>query len=162
MSGARKPIVFISYSHLDEPEKPSEANPQWATFVIGYLRAAFPDDGAVIWIDRLMPGGADWQAEIKRKLSECDVFVLLASHHSLNSDFVTKTEIPAIRKRQKKGEKVHFYPILLTPTPKAALRIVDDKNIRPRDKRPLSGFPAHERQQHIVEAGTRLRRLRRS
>lgn len=68
MSGARRPIIFISYSHKDEPEKPGKSETEWLTFVVGFLRAAFPDNGATIWLDRLMPGGADWNAEIERRL----------------------------------------------------------------------------------------------
>jgi hypothetical protein len=56
-SAIRKPIIFISYSHKNEPEKPGRDEKQWLTFVVGFLRAAFPDDGATIWLDRLMPAG---------------------------------------------------------------------------------------------------------
>ena len=39
MSELRRPIVFISYSHLDEPEKPAEGEVQWLTFAVGFLHA---------------------------------------------------------------------------------------------------------------------------
>ena len=31
----RKPILFISYSHLDEPESPREGEVRWLSFVAG-------------------------------------------------------------------------------------------------------------------------------
>jgi hypothetical protein len=45
-----KPIIFISYAHADEPEKPAEGEMKWLSFVTGYLRPAVKhgavDDGA--------------------------------------------------------------------------------------------------------------------
>jgi TIR domain len=64
-----------------------------------------------------MPGGADWEREIERKLRDCDIFILLVSPSSLSSDYVVYKEIPIVRERQKKGEDVRFYPLVLMPTP---------------------------------------------
>jgi len=35
-----KPIIFISYAHADEPEKPAEGEVRWLAFVTGYQRPA--------------------------------------------------------------------------------------------------------------------------
>ena len=65
------------------------------------------------------------------------------------SDYIVDKEIAIIRERQAKGEPVHFYPLLLTPTPKAGLDKVKDKNLRPRDAKPLFRFfPARSRSAH--------------
>jgi len=85
-----------------------------------------------------MTGGADWNPEIEKQLRECDVFVLLVSAHSMASDYVIDKEIGIVRERQARGDSVHFYPIVLTPTPRAGLGKVKDKNLRPRDGVPLS------------------------
>ena len=55
-----------------------------------------------------------------------------------------------IRERQKKGEAVYFYPLVLTPTPKIALDLVRDKNLSPMTggrclNTPSRAFPPHER-----------------
>ena len=81
----------------------------------------------------------------RRKLRACDIFILLVSRHSMSSDYVVDKEIAIIRERQGKGEAVHFYPIVLTPTPKWGLRLVSDKNSRPPDGKPLSDYSLHER-----------------
>jgi hypothetical protein len=73
-----------------------------------------------------MKGGEDWDQEIDRKLRACDIFILLCSRQSLSSDYVVDKEIAIIRERQGRGENVHFYPLLLTPTPKIALEMVRD------------------------------------
>ncbi len=154
-----KPIIFISYAHADEPEKPAADEVKWLSFVTGYLRPAVKHGAVEIWIDRLMPGGADWEREIGQKLRACDIFILLASHHSLSSDYVIDKEIAIIRERQAKGEDVHFYPLVLTPTPKIALNLVRDKNLRPRDGKPFSDYSINERYRHMSEAADEIAEL---
>ena len=153
-----KPLIVISYAHADEPEKPAEGEVKWLSFVTGYLRPAIKHGAVDLWLDRLMPGGADWEREIEQKLRACDIFILLVSRHSLSSDYVVDKEIAIIRERQAKGEAVHFYPLVLTPTPKIALDLVRDKNLRPRDGKPLSDYSINERYRHMSERRTRLRR----
>ena len=151
-----KPLIVISYAHEDEPEKPAEGEVKWLSFVTGYLRPAIKHGAVDLWIDRLMPGGADWEREIEQKLRACDIFILLVSRHSLSSDYVVDKEIAIIRERQAKGEAVHFYPLVLTPTPKIALDLVRDKNLRPRDGKPFSDYSMNERYRHMSEAADEI------
>ena len=162
MVGARepaqpnKPLIVISYAHPDEPERPAEGEVKWLSFVTDYLKPAVKHGAVDLWLDRLMSGGADWEPEIEQKLRACDVFVLLVSRHSTSSDDVADKEIAIIRERQAKGETVHFYPLILTPTPNAGLDLVRDKNLRPRDGKPLSDYPLHERYRHMSEAADEI------
>jgi hypothetical protein len=142
----RKPILFISYAHADEPERPAEGEVKWLSFVVGYLRPAIKHRAVDLWIiDRLMPGSADGEREIEGKLRACDIFILLVSRHSLSSDYVVNKEIPIIRQRQANGEDVHFYPLVLTPTPKFLLDPMRDMNMWPRDGKPFSEQALPER-----------------
>ena len=75
-----KPIIFISYAHPDEPEKPAADEVKWLSFVTGYLQGSLLKHGSLeIWIDRLMPGRGHWEREIKQKLRACDIFILLVA-----------------------------------------------------------------------------------
>src|SRR5208283_3590292 len=107
-----KPLIVISYAHADEPERPAEGEVKWLSFVTGYLKPAIKHDAVELWLDRLLPGGDDWEPEIEQKLRDCDIFILLVSPNSLASDSVIKKEIAIIRERQAKGEDMHFYPLL--------------------------------------------------
>jgi hypothetical protein len=156
LTDSTKPITFISYAHEDQPEKVVGDAVQWLTFVQGYLRPAIKFGKIDIWIDRLMRGGDDWDDEIESKLRNCDIFILLVSRHSMSSDYVVDKEIEIIRERQTKGEDVHFYPILLTPTPKYALDIVRDKNMRPHDAKPLSSYSLNDREQQMADAADEI------
>ena len=146
----KKPLIVISYAHADEPEQPAEGEVKWLSFVTGYLRPAIKHGAVDLWLDRLISGGGEWEREIEQKLHICDIFLLLVSRHSLSSDYVVDKEIKIIRERQAKGEAVHFYPLVLTPTPKIALAHIRDYNLRPKDGRPLSDFPLNERYRQMV------------
>ena len=37
-SDSTKPLIFISYAHLDEPEPPRPDQVQWLSFVMEFLR----------------------------------------------------------------------------------------------------------------------------
>ena len=155
----KKPVIFISYSHRDEPEHPRDGEVQWLSFVRTYLQPAVKHGVFDLWVDRHMPGSADWGPEIEEKLRACDIFILLISAYSMASDYIIDKEIAIIRERQSRGELVYFYPLLLTPTPKAGLDKVQDKNLRPRDAKPFSGYAAHDRAQHMSDAADEIAAL---
>jgi hypothetical protein len=156
-----KPVIFISYAHLDEPEKPADGEIKWLSFVTGFLRPAETQGAFEVWTDRLMPGGAEWNSEIERKLQGCDVFVLLVSRHSKASYYIIDQEIAAIQRREATCEDVHFYPLLLTPTPGIALNIVRHKNLRPGDAKPFSGYSPDDRLQHMADAADEILKIAR-
>jgi hypothetical protein len=69
---------------------------------------------------------------------------------------VVDKEIALIRERQARQEYVHFYPLLLTPTPKNALEQVLDKNLRPRDAKPFSDYSTNDRYRHMSDAADEI------
>jgi|HubBroStandDraft_2_1064218.scaffolds.fasta_scaffold05884_2 tetratricopeptide (TPR) repeat protein len=157
--GTAKPVIFISYSHTDEPEHPRGEEVQWLSFVRTYLQPAVKYGVFDLWVDQNMPGGTEWDPEIEAKLHACDIFILLVSANSMASDYIVEREIKIIRERQEKGDPVHFYPLLLTPTPRAGLDKVKDKNLRPRDAKPFSGYSFHDRAQHMTDAADEIAAL---
>jgi hypothetical protein len=158
MSSA-KPIIFISYAHADEPEKPADGEVQWLSFVMRFLNPAVKSGIFDVWADRRIAGGADWPPEIEEKLRTCDIFVLLVSANSMASDYIVDKEIKIIRERQARGEPIHFYPLLLTPTPEAGLSKVNDKNLRPSYEKPFSAYSRHDRDQRMKEAADEIAKI---
>ena len=155
----RKPAILISYAHADEPEMPTKGEVRWLSFVMGFLQPAVKSGEFSLWVDRQIRGSTDWEMEIGAKLRACDIFVLLVSRHSLSPDHGVDEEIAIIRERQERGEDVHFYPLLLTPTPKIALDIVRDRNLRPHDGKPLSSLSLSERSRQMAEAANEIARV---
>lgn len=156
-----KPVIFISYSHKDEPEQPREGEVQWLSFVRTYLQPAIQRGIFDLWVDSQLTWGDHWEQVIEQKLRACDIFILLVSVNSMASHYVVKKEIRIIRERQARGDEVYFCPLLLTPTPDDGLDEVRDKNLRPRGARPLSGFSRHDRQEHMKEAANEIAKIAR-
>ena len=158
-SNSTRPLVFISYAHLDEPDPPEDlaaGKIRWLSFVMRFLRPGEKGRRYEVWMDRLMPGGADWSPEIEAKARACDIFVLLVSTNSTGSDYILDKEIPIVRERQRNNDGVYFYPLLLDWTPKAGLAQVDDKNLRPRDAKPLFSLSPSERSRAMTEAADEI------
>jgi len=109
-----------------------------------------------VWMDRLMPAGADWNPEIEARIRACDIFILLVSANSTGSDYIIYKEIPIVRERQRNEEDFYFYPLLLDWTPKAGLEQVNDKNLRPRDAKPFSSLVPSERSRQMAEAADEI------
>lgn len=63
--------------------------------------------GGVIWYDRLMEWGTEWDKEIKQKMEQADIVLLFISQGFLSSDYINKYEIPAfLRRREQEGLRV--------------------------------------------------------
>ncbi len=148
-----KPSIFISYAHADEPEKPSEGEVRWLSFVTGHLRPAEEIGAFEIWTEPLAPD-PDLDPEIERKLRACDVFVPLVSPHSLAFEAAVGSQIAIIRERQARGEGVTLYPLLLTPSPGTALDL--GEGLRPLGGRPFSSYVAAERDRQMLDAADEI------
>ena len=88
-----KPVVFISYSHKDEPDQPQPGEVRWLSELLPYLSSALKNSCPAtyeLWDDRQIAGGNKWRAEIEAKLAACTICILLLSRHSLDSDFVIR------------------------------------------------------------------------
>ena len=154
-----KPVIFISYSHRDEPEHPRDGEIQWLSFVRTYLQPAVKGATFNLWADQYLAGSTEWDAAIERNSRECDIFILLVSANSMMSSHIVDKEIALIRERQAQGDDVHFYPLLLTPIPEAALDKVRDKNLRPSNVQPLSEYSQQDRLTHIAEAANEIAKI---
>jgi hypothetical protein len=157
-SDSAKPIIFLSYAHLDEPEKPRGEEIQWLTFVMKFLRPAVKSGEFRIWVDRQMQGGTKWDKEIEGHLLACNILVLLVSANSIGSDYIIDKELEIARRRQTAGE-LHVYPLLIEPTPRAGLQRVRDFNLRPRDAKPLQSYSLAERNQHMSDAADEIAQI---
>jgi hypothetical protein len=79
-----KPVIFMSYSHKDEPKELQQGEVRWLSEIQSHLQPA-ANSAFQLWSDEEMAGGADWESDINGKLAECSVCVPLLSRHSLAS-----------------------------------------------------------------------------
>ena len=78
-----RPVIFISYSHKDEPKNPAPGQIAWLSYTQSFLAPAVKQRIFELWNDEDIQGGEKWQATIKTKLDNCDICILLVSRHSL-------------------------------------------------------------------------------
>lgn len=94
--------IFISYSRRDGTS-------------VGLLAQKLEEAGHTIWLDRsAIQGGTQWQAEIVRGIDTADVFVILLSPQSVESENVEK-ELGLAHVRGKTILPVVIQPVTLPP-----------------------------------------------
>jgi len=94
--------VFVSYAHSDNSKK-------HLTAIVSTLKSFNRYD---VWDDTEIKPGDNWEGNIKKALSDCNVFIMLVSTAFLNSDYIQKKEVTeAIDRRKDQG--VTIIPILL-------------------------------------------------
>lgn len=86
--------IFISYSHQ---------NTDYANQLTETLRAS----GFNVWIDTRLNYGSQWPRELQTQLDTCDVFILIMTAHSFESDWVQNELLRAKRKSKP------VFPLLL-------------------------------------------------
>jgi hypothetical protein len=86
--------IFISYSHND----------------IDYaypLAQTLQHSGFDVWIDTHLNYGAQWPQEIQKHLDGCEVFIVIMTSHSFDSDWV-QSELQRAKRKKKR-----IFPLLL-------------------------------------------------
>jgi hypothetical protein len=88
---AKKPSIFISYSHVDE---------QWKNALRVHLDALQAEDENFVdpWDDERIGAGENWKEEIESAMDRASVAVLLVSADFLVSPFIKREEVPRLLK----------------------------------------------------------------
>jgi len=99
--------VFIAYSHQDQKYLGEDS-------LLGYLKGLESDGETEFWYDEGITTGDLWNDEIKAKIKESQIAVLLISQAFLNSQYIKKVEIPEFL-QQRKTDGMVLFPIILSP-----------------------------------------------
>lgn len=118
-----RPLVFVSYSHKDEP---------WKDKLVEHLRNYELDDLLEIWEDRRIEPGADWYANIKDVLRRTRCAICLISPSFLSSRFCRFEEIPYLLQQRRKGN-LEIVPMLLRDSDWSEQRWLKRLQMLPRD-----------------------------
>ncbi len=132
--GAKKSLIFISYSHKDEV---------WKDRLRPHIDMFRFDSELVVWDDRQIKPTAEWYDEIKAVMERATIAICLISPDYLSSDFCRKHEIPYLLERHAKGEMVLLF-ILIRPCAWNKLPWLAAHQMLPRDNRAISSHFADD------------------
>jgi mRNA-degrading endonuclease RelE of RelBE toxin-antitoxin system len=97
--------LFISYNHQDE---------EWLKRVRNFLSGLEQQGLVKFWDDRELEAGRPWHEQILEALESANAGVLLVSQDFLNSEYITKTELPklldGVRDKGKSIFWIHVSP----------------------------------------------------
>jgi internalin A len=97
--------VFVSYAHDDERQlKRLDA-------MLDVLEQLH---GLTSWVDKRLIAGEEWDAEIRRRLEEMDIFLFIASATSLVRPYIKDPELSRARERREAGE-IEIVAVKLEP-----------------------------------------------
>jgi TIR domain len=152
-----KPIIFISYSHKDEPDQflePGEV--RWLTYVRSFLEPAATNGLVEVWDDRRIDGGGLWRRDINEALERCTVCVFLVSRHSLSSQFICDIEMKRMIERHH-ARGAHLFPILISSTDLGIAPWLMALNLKPSNKTPLELYERGPRNKLMSELAAEIR-----
>ncbi|MEN6426704.1 MAG: toll/interleukin-1 receptor domain-containing protein [Phycisphaerales bacterium] len=115
--------VFVSYSHKDDA---------WKDLVVTFLMPLVHEGNIVLWDDRRIGTGDDWYPAIKAQIEKANIAVCLISENYLESDFINKEEIPAM-KRRRADEGMLLLPLLIGPCAWKTVKWLKGVQMFPRD-----------------------------
>jgi hypothetical protein len=103
--GAAPKSVFISYSRRDSV---------WLEHVRTILQPVERTGAIRCWTDVEVEAGAQWDTELRRQMSVCDIAILLVSANYLDSRYVNIVELPTLVERARTG-RTRLLWMLLSP-----------------------------------------------
>jgi hypothetical protein len=107
VKGRAPKSVFISYSRDDAT---------WLDRVRATLQPVEHTGRVQIWTDINIEAGSQWDTELRRKMSVCDIAILLVSSSFLESDYVRNVELPVLLERSRAG-RTRLLWIVLSASP---------------------------------------------
>ncbi|WP_435548371.1 toll/interleukin-1 receptor domain-containing protein [Desulfobacterium sp. N47] len=125
-----KPLrVFVSYSHKDK---------NYCSTLLEYLKLLEKEGLITVWHDGEILPGSEWNVEIKKRVNEAEIILLLASNAFLVSDYIERIEMEQALSRHKANIS-RVIPVVIkscawqaSPIGKIqALPVDDDGKIKP-------------------------------
>ena len=96
--------VFFSYSHEDKKD---------AQRLVKYVSNELGRDRIELWWDERVVTSSAWDEEIKTKIRESDIALVLVSQAFLNSNYCQKVEVQSFL-RQRRSSGMAIFPIILS------------------------------------------------
>jgi GTPase SAR1 family protein len=150
---AKRNGLFISYSHQDR---------DWLAKVQPHINVLGKMGITVnLWDDTQIKAGMKWKEEIEKALGSAKVAVLLVSTDFLNSDFISRDEVPALLKAaQEDGATI--LPLILKPCLYTSYPDLKDYQAVNDPSKPLSTLRKDKQEEIFVALSRRIIELMQS
>ena len=122
-----QPRIFVSYSHADTKHMDR---------LLVHLAPLKSAADLEIWTDEQIAGGDAWAPAIDQAISNATLAIFLVTADFLNSDFITRKEVPSLLERRQ-NEGLRLYPILAKPCAWQAVQWLTAIQIRPTGAKPV-------------------------
>ncbi len=122
-----RPVVFISYSHIDEIEKEK---------LLSHLRVLQLPGSIELWSDDRIRAGGDWEQDINRAMTQSSLAILLITADFLISDFIVRKEVPKLLKHRQ-SEGLTIFPVIAKACAWKKVAWLTKMNVRPKNGRPV-------------------------
>lgn len=122
-----QPRIFVSYSHADTKHMDR---------LLVHLAPLKSAADLEIWTDEQIAGGDAWAPAIDQAISDATLAIFLITADFLNSDFITRKEVPSLLERRQ-NEGLRLYPILAKPCAWQAIQWLSAIQIRPTGAKPV-------------------------
>ena len=122
-----QPKIFVSYSHADTKHMDR---------LLVHLAPLKSAADLEIWTDEQIAGGDAWAPAIDQAISNATLAIFLVTADFLNSDFITRKEVPSLLERRQ-NEGLRLYPILAKPCAWQAVQWLSAIQIRPTGAKPV-------------------------
>ena len=140
--------LFISYSHENE---------NWLNKVRKFLTDLEQQGVLKLWDDRELEAGKPWHEQILEALETASAGVLLVSQEFLDSEYITKTELPKLLKGAKEKGKsifwIHVSPSTVFRSHKVITRF---QSLHKNPKVSLEELPEAEQKKTLVYISSKL------
>ncbi len=132
----RKVRIFVSYSHQDGKYLKNKS-------LLGYLRGLEADD-VEFWTDERITTGDLWDDEIKKRIAESDIALVLVSQWFLDSEYCSKVEIGGFL-----DQELVIFPVMLSACEWRLHEWLRTRQFLPGGDKTIS--------EHFTESGARTR-----
>ncbi len=131
--------VFVAYCHNDGEYLDDNS-------LLGHLRGLERDNHAEFWFDERIAAGEIWDDEIKDKIQQSHIALVLVSELFLTSAYVRRTEIPLFLKKRREDGMIIF-PVILSACDWNEHEWLSETQFLPRDDKTI--------EEHFCDAGPR-------
>jgi TIR domain len=144
-----RPLIFISYSHLDPVQK---------DHLLGHLKVLEAQAQIEAWSDSRIEVGDDWETKIQEAMARASIAVLLISYNFLTSEYIMTKEVPVLLERRQR-DGLRLIPVIVEACAWDTVGWLKDIQVYPGGKKSLAELPKPRRERALANFTKKMAEL---